>query len=57
VLPDDDLDGVDPEIVRLTASKFAKIGELWKSRVTPRAINMTRPFLFTPGGIVSRTRL
>jgi hypothetical protein len=36
--PNDDLDGVDLEIVRWTATKFAKIGEPWKSRVRPRAM-------------------
>jgi methyltransferase (TIGR00027 family) len=36
VPPDDDLDGVDLEIARRAASKFATIGEPWKSRVQPR---------------------
>jgi O-methyltransferase involved in polyketide biosynthesis len=38
VPPDDDLDGVDLEIVRRAATKFAKIGEPWKSRVRPSAM-------------------
>lgn len=36
VPPDDELDGLDLEIARLVAAKFAEIGEAWKSRVRPR---------------------
>jgi hypothetical protein len=38
VPPDDDPDGVDLEIARRAAAKFAKIGARWKSRVPPRAM-------------------
>jgi methyltransferase (TIGR00027 family) len=37
VPPDDELDGLDLEIVELVTAKFAKIGEPWKSRVRPSA--------------------
>jgi len=38
VPPDEDLDGVDLEITRRAAAKFAKMGEPWKSRVRPQAM-------------------
>ena len=37
VPPDDELPGLDLEIVRMVTARFAKIGEPWKSRVRPRA--------------------
>jgi len=36
--PDDDLEGLDLEIVRGVTAKFATIGEPWKSRVQPQAM-------------------
>jgi methyltransferase (TIGR00027 family) len=36
--PDADLNGLDLEIARRAAARFAKIGEPWKSRVQPRAM-------------------
>lgn len=38
VPPDEDLNGIDLEIARRAAAKFATIGEPWKSRVGPRAM-------------------
>ena len=38
VPPDEDLNGIDLEIARRAAAKFATIGEPWKSRVRPRAM-------------------
>jgi methyltransferase (TIGR00027 family) len=38
VPPDDDLQGLDLEIVRRVTAKFAMIGEPWKSRVRPQAM-------------------
>ena len=38
VPPDEDLNGIDLEIARRAAAKFATIGEPWKSRVGPRAV-------------------
>jgi methyltransferase (TIGR00027 family) len=35
---DEELDGVDLEITRLAAAKFAKIGEPWKIRAAPRVM-------------------
>jgi methyltransferase (TIGR00027 family) len=36
--PDADLDGLDLEITRRAATRLAKIGEPWKSRVRPQAM-------------------
>ena len=36
--PDEDLDGVDLEITRRAAAKFAEIGEPWRSRARPAAM-------------------
>jgi methyltransferase (TIGR00027 family) len=36
VPPDDELAGLDLDIARLVAARFAEIGEPWKSRVRPR---------------------
>ncbi len=38
VPPDEDLNGIDLEIARRAAAKFATIGEPWKSRVGPHAM-------------------
>jgi methyltransferase (TIGR00027 family) len=38
VPPDADLSGIDLEIARRAAAKFATIGEPWKSRVRPRTM-------------------
>ena len=38
VPPDEDLEGLDLEIVRRVTAKFATIGEPWKSRVRPQAM-------------------
>jgi len=38
VPPDADLSGIDLEIARRAAAKFATIGEPWKSRVRPPAM-------------------
>jgi O-methyltransferase involved in polyketide biosynthesis len=44
VPPEDDLNGVDLEIARRAAVKFATIGEPWKSRVRPAHIRRGRLF-------------
>ena len=41
VPPDEDLNGIDLEIARRAAAKFATIGEPWKSRVGPQNRNMS----------------